>query len=55
MPQAFPLLPEWEEQGIRRRSYGNYLIFYRIAGDVVEILHILHGARDYSGVLFPDT
>jgi toxin ParE1/3/4 len=55
MARAFPLLPEWEEQGIRRRSYGNYLIFYRIAGDVVEILHILHGARDYSGVLFPDT
>jgi toxin ParE1/3/4 len=52
--RAFPLLPDWEERGIRRRPYGNYLIFYRISDDVVEILHVLHGARDYTGILFPD-
>lgn len=25
MPRAFPLLPDREEQGIRRRPYGDYL------------------------------
>ena len=54
MPRAFPLLPDWENRSIRRRPYGNYLIFYRISGDVVEVLHILHGARDYEAILFPE-
>lgn len=54
MPRAFPLLPNWEDRGIRRRAHGNYLIFYRISGDVVEILHILNGARDYEAIMFPD-
>ena len=54
MPRAFPLLPNWEEQGIRRRPFGDYLIFYRINKDQVEILHILHGARDYEAILFPE-
>ena len=54
MPRAFPLLPNWEERGIRRRPFGDYLIFYRINKDQVEILHILHGARDFEAILFPD-
>jgi toxin ParE1/3/4 len=54
MPRAFPLLPRWEEQGIRRRSYGDYLIFYRVNGDVIDVLHILHGARDFEAILFPE-
>jgi toxin ParE1/3/4 len=52
MPRAFPLVPRWEEQGIRRRPYGDYLIFCRINGDVIDVLHIMHGARDYEAVLF---
>ncbi len=54
MPRAFPLLPRWEERGVRRRPYGDYLIFCRLSGDTVEILHVLHGARDYEPILFPD-
>ena len=54
MPKAFPLLPGREHTGIRRRPYGNYLIFYWINGDTVEILHDLNGAQDYERVLFPD-
>jgi toxin ParE1/3/4 len=30
MPRAYPLLPDWEDRGVRRRVHGNYLIFYRI-------------------------
>jgi toxin ParE1/3/4 len=32
---------------------GDYSIFYRVLSDTVEILHMLHGARDYEPILFP--
>jgi hypothetical protein len=35
--------------------HGHYLIFYRITTDAVEIIHVLHGARDFESVLFPET
>ena len=54
MPRAFPLVPRYEHHGIRRRPFGNYLIFYRIEDDRVSIVHILHGARDYERLLFRD-
>lgn len=53
MPRAWPLVPRHECSGIRRRVHGNYLIFYRIEADRIEILHILHGAMDVEAVLFP--
>jgi toxin ParE1/3/4 len=54
MPDRFQLVPRYEASHIRRRVYGDYLIFYRVAPDAVEILHILHGAMDYERLLFPD-
>ncbi len=54
MPHASPLLTNRPGSGIRRRTYGNYLIFYRVSGTAVEVLHILHGARDVERILFPD-
>jgi len=53
-PRAFPLVPRHEAHGIRRRVHGNYLIFYRIDPDQVTIIHILHGARDFEPLLFPE-
>jgi plasmid stabilization system protein ParE len=52
-PLAFPVAPGFETYGIRRRTYGNYLILYRVSAERVEILHILHGARDVQA-LFGD-
>lgn len=52
-PKAFPLVPRYESRGIRRRVYRNYLIFYRLVRDRVEVLHVLHGAQDYEPILFP--
>ena len=52
MPRAFPLVPRYENSGIRRRPYGSYLIFYRVGEERVEVLHILHGAQDYEAILF---
>lgn len=36
--------------GLRRRPVSGYLIFYAVS-DRVEIVRILHGARDLSGLL----
>ena len=51
-PRAWPLVPRYEHHGIRRRPFRNYLIFYRIGREAVEVVHILHGARDYEPLLF---
>jgi len=54
MPRAFPLVPRYEDTGVRRRPHGDYLIFYRVGADVVDILHVLNGAQNYEAILFPD-
>jgi plasmid stabilization system protein ParE len=53
MPRAFPLVPRYEDHGIRRRPHGNYLIFYRAEDDRVSIVLIIHGARDSEALLLP--
>ena len=40
-------------QGVRSvvmKGFSNYLIFYRVIADAVEILHVLHGARDIDSI-----
>lgn len=54
MPERYALLSRHKSSGIRHRVHGNYLIFYRVTEETVEILHVLHGAMDYDQVLFPD-
>ena len=51
-PWGFPLAPRYERYGIRRRVYGNYLIFYRVESDRVVVVHVLHGARDFEALGF---
>jgi toxin ParE1/3/4 len=53
-PRAYPLVPRHEHAGVRRRPYGNYLIFYRVGIGIIEVVHILHGARDYETILFSE-
>lgn len=53
-PQGFLLVPRYERHGVRRLVHGAYLIFYRVEDDRVSIIHILHGARDYEALLFPE-
>jgi len=54
LPRRYPLVPRYEHWGIRRCVYGNYLIFYRVREDAVDIVHVLHGAMDYESMLFPN-
>lgn len=52
-PRAFPLVDRSRDLRLRRRIYGDYLIFYDVGTTSVEILHVLHGARDYAQIIFP--
>jgi len=54
MPYRFQLVPRIEHRGVRRRIVGDFLIFYRIASEAVEILHVRHGAMDYENSSFPE-
>ncbi|WP_373065354.1 type II toxin-antitoxin system RelE/ParE family toxin [Zavarzinia sp.] len=40
-------------QGVRRRPYGTYLIFYRVEDTRVTILSITHAAQDWERLLQP--
>jgi plasmid stabilization system protein ParE len=53
-PRGYPLVPRYERHGVRRRTCASYLIFYRLGAEAIEVVHILHGARDYERLLFPE-
>lgn len=53
-PSRFALVPRYEQHGVRHRVHGSYLIFYRVAAEEVLVVHVLHGAMDYAGLLFPE-
>mgnify|MGYP001557397777 FL=1 len=55
MPLAFPLVPRYEDHGVRHRVHGRHQIFYRVVGEPerIDVIHALHGARDYASILFP--
>ena len=39
--------------GLRSFAEGNYTVFYRIVSETVEIVRVLHGARDIDSVFEP--
>jgi toxin ParE1/3/4 len=51
-PRTYPLVPRYERYGIRRCVHGNYLIFYRLQPEQIEVIHVLQGARDIEALLF---
>ena len=36
--------------GLRSLPVENYLIFYRVRDDTVEVLRVIHGARDLGAI-----
>ncbi len=48
MAERCPIAPEDTDlkQGIRHLIVGNYRVLYRIYDDIVEVLHVRHGAMD---------
>jgi toxin ParE1/3/4 len=46
-PKTHPVRGEFGED-VRVAVHGNYLIFYAVRGGLVEILRVIHGARNIS-------
>ena len=38
-------------QGLRSLSAGSYVVIYRLQGNNVRILHVVHGRRDIKAVI----
>ena len=53
-PRGCPLVLRFEHTGVRRKVHRSYLIFYEIEPKDIAVLRIIHGARDYEALLFPD-
>jgi len=51
MPRCGRTVPELDDPRFREVIYGNHRIIYRIVGadDNIEILAVIHGARDMKG------
>jgi addiction module RelE/StbE family toxin len=55
-PESGRMAPEFRRRDIRELIVQRYRVFYRIRAGNVEVLSVLHGARDIqaSDVLLPD-
>lgn len=51
IPLGYAIVPRYGARGIRRCVHGNYQIFYRADGDLIFVVRVLHGARDYEALL----
>lgn len=51
MPRAFPLIPRYEREGIRRRSWKGYGILYSALPDRVFVHRILGPGQDHDRAL----
>jgi toxin ParE1/3/4 len=49
-PKVGRIVPEADEETIRELLYHNYRIVYRIRKDLIEILTVVHGARDLGSL-----
>lgn len=45
-PRLGRVVPEANEENIRELLYYNYRIIYRVASDRIELLSVVHGARN---------
>lgn len=52
-PRLGRIVPEYNDENLRERIYGNYRIIYRIKQEVIEIAAICHGSRLLENVFEP--
>lgn len=48
-PRRYPTLPDSQAE-VRKKSYRDYLILYRVSEREVQVLRIVHGARDWAEI-----
>jgi toxin ParE1/3/4 len=53
-PQRHARVPRFEHRDVRRIIVSPYIVFFRIEQDDITVLRIIHGARDYDELLFPE-
>jgi plasmid stabilization system protein ParE len=51
LPNAFPLVPRYEQHGIRRRSWKGYGILYSVLPDRVFVHRIIGPGQDHDRAL----
>lgn len=54
LPFGYAVARRLAGNDIRRRVHRDYLIFYRVDAERIEILRILHGAMDYERLFEAD-
>ena len=47
-PNSGRIVPEYKNESLREKIFGNYRIVYRLKNEDVEIVAIHHGARIFS-------
>jgi toxin ParE1/3/4 len=52
-PRLGRTVPEYNDESLRERIYGNYRIIYRIKAEAIEIAAICHGSRLLENVFEP--
>ena len=52
-PKCYPVVHVAGSAEIRKRGFRRYLIFFRVGPNRVDILRVVHGARDWTS-LFED-
>ena len=48
--RRFRIVRRVGDHDIRKCNHRHYLIFYRVIASQVEILHVLHGSRDWDAI-----
>lgn len=50
-PRRFPVARIVDGQEVRKRIHDRYVILYRLLDREIEILRVVHGARDWAALL----
>jgi toxin ParE1/3/4 len=49
-PKLGRVVPEYNDENLREKIYGNYRIVYRIGKSAIEIVAICHGAKPLNNL-----
>lgn len=50
-PRSGRIVPEYQDEKLREKIYQNYRIVYKLKEDMVEIVAIVHSARQFKEIV----